>query len=292
MRGRLLITLLGGLVSLAGCTALPAAPPPTAQASPPVEAEPGYDPAAGPRPLAVLVVTNPWAGLMGADIPRFALYDDRTVVYPHDLGDGSSEYHTVTLPPEAFRQLAARLALTPEFLGLKPHYRAVPMTDQPTSVLFLSDGVTSHAVSIYGLFPGGWRGPATLTRWPTEPVPPEAERLFQVMAEFDHPDGTPWAPPFVEVIMVKTPGKASRRWTSGFPGLHHPSTRKWPDGHTYSIYLSKNQWDQLTGRAAGKPRKPDKIYRIDGKSMKIRWTRPVFFGEPLWQGAVVAPGHR
>src|SRR5215468_8247527 len=51
-----------------------------------------FSPFDGPKPMAVLIQTDPWAMVMGADTPRVAVYEDHSVIFLKKSGRIAS-YH-------------------------------------------------------------------------------------------------------------------------------------------------------------------------------------------------------
>src|SRR3954469_24651561 len=84
-----------------------------------------------PSPVLVMLTSNPWAAVIGADSPNFALYDDGTVIYR--TRDG---YNSVKLNP-AEQQAFSRqmdLAALSQAAGA---YRADYATDQPQTYVLV-----------------------------------------------------------------------------------------------------------------------------------------------------------
>src|SRR4051812_42503271 len=103
------------------------------------------------KPLLVVVENNPWLSLVGADSPKFALYDDGTVIY-------RSERPT---PDEPFvmRKVADAAALQKQIVSfdadkIASQYRLSEATDQISTVIWLPN----QTVTIYG----DWRKPNAL----------------------------------------------------------------------------------------------------------------------------------
>ena len=40
-----------------------------------------FDPFKGPKPIVVLIQTNPWLSVIGSDIPIVAVYEDGQIIY-------------------------------------------------------------------------------------------------------------------------------------------------------------------------------------------------------------------
>lgn len=50
----------------------------------------GFDPFAGPKPLAVLIQSDPWAMVIGSDTPRVAIYENGRVIFVQRSGRTAS----------------------------------------------------------------------------------------------------------------------------------------------------------------------------------------------------------
>jgi len=100
------------------------------------------------HPVLVLVETDPWAMVLGADSPRFALYENGLAIYR--IKDG---FRQILLDGQRAADL--RKAVNVGALAcLNKHYStAGEVTDQPSELLFFGRGGTLSSISVYGSIP-------------------------------------------------------------------------------------------------------------------------------------------
>ena len=170
------------------------------------------------HPLVVFLKTEPWAMVIGADSPRFALYSDGLVIYLR-----GNEYRSVRLTaPERDALLAEldveRLAC---FIG---RYGNDAVSDQPYNNLFIGRGGPLSVISVYGT-----------VRVPSTPAPVIA--ADERVAAFDHPGARPWLPERIEVMIwpYEYAPERSIVWPSDWPGLDSEYAVRRGDG--YSIFV-------------------------------------------------------
>jgi hypothetical protein len=178
------------------------------------------------RPIVVLLETEPWAMVIGADSPRFALYRDGLVIYRR-----ANEYRSVRLNVRERDTLLADLGIDHLacFVG---NYGEQAVTDQPWHHLLIGRGGPLSPISVYGAV----RAPST-----PAPVVAADERL----AAFDHPDARPWLPERIEVMIwpYEYAPEPSIIWPSDWPGLDSEyAVRR---GNAYSIFLPAAAYPRL-----------------------------------------------
>jgi hypothetical protein len=166
----------------------------------------------------VLVETEPWAMVIGADSPRFALYGDGLAIYRR-----GNEYRSVRLTERERETLLADLGI--ESLACHiGNYGDQAISDQSESNLFIGRGGPLSLISVYGV-----------VRSSSTPAPVVA--ADQQLAAFDHPDALPWLPERIEVMIwpYEYAPEASITWPSGWPGLDSEYAVRRGDG--YSIFV-------------------------------------------------------
>ncbi len=217
------------------------------------------------QPILVLVNTDPWAMVMGADSPRFALYEDGLVIF--QSGDG---YKQARLDPAQIKALLHSVDVG-ALACVTGRYQAADMTDQPTSNIFLGRGGALTTISVYGSPSGGREG----GRVPT-PIVAAYERLIA----FNPADAKPWMPEKVEVMVwpYDHASEPSIIWPAKWPGLDAPGTvRMGPDG--YSIFLPTEDLQALIAFLNTRHQKG--AVEIGGKKWSVDFRFP-FPGEHLW----------
>ena len=110
-----------------------------------------FEPFAGPKPVAVLIQSDPWAMVMGADTPRVAAYEDGTVIFLKKSGKSAS-YHQKDLSATELSDVKKRLTPTVGLKDLKHFYSLLPhVTDQPEALFYIRDGGRELTTRVYGL---------------------------------------------------------------------------------------------------------------------------------------------
>ncbi len=79
-----------------------------------------------------MVITDPWAQIIGGDSPRFALYDDGTVIF-RAVEEKGAPFYTAKLTSE---EQSSLLKLTEPLSDLKKWYQIKWATDQPTNMIW------------------------------------------------------------------------------------------------------------------------------------------------------------
>jgi len=119
----------------------------------------GFDPFAGPKPMAVFIQSDPWAMVMGADTPRVAVYEDGTVIYLKKSGN-SERYYRKVLSPTELSDLKKQLTPTADLMNLKHFYTLRPgVTDQPEALFYIRAGERELITRVYGLRATGTKLP-------------------------------------------------------------------------------------------------------------------------------------
>ncbi len=232
-----------------------------------------FEPFAGPKPMAVLIERDPWAGVIGGDTPRTAVYQDGVVVtYDEKAGD----YVTKTLSPAELGALKAKLSALGDTKTIKDHYDTLGPTDQATTVLFLDLDGTPHRSSVYALAHASFED---RTDGPSLKLIKSARDL---LAGLSYPDAKPWKPVRVEVMLwpfENAKGKAIP-WPKDWPGLHSPVAIN-RHGDSYSIFLASAKIGELS-KLSAKLGEKNSALALDGKRWAMSY-RPVFPSEPVWR---------
>ncbi|MGB7622141.1 MAG: hypothetical protein WBN92_07300 [Terriglobia bacterium] len=245
-----------------------------------------FDPFQGPKPIAILIQTDPWRMVIDSDTPMTAIYDDGRVVYlKREKTDGSS-YVSKRLTTEELGAVELKLASFGDFSKLKRGYNLAPnVTDQPETKIYLNLGNKEFVTTVYGLK----MSPTELPTHPDfrgEPKPDELpvpiRQVHEYLRTLDYKDSTPWESPYVEVIIwaYEYAPAQSIQWPKDWPGLRSPNTLK--RGGSYSIFLPSKELPRL--RDFLKTRKEKGAVEIDGKKWAVS-VRFAFPSEPVWINA-------
>ena len=244
-----------------------------------------FEPFAGPKPLVVLIQSDPWAMVIGADTPRVVVYDDGTLIFLKQSGDSAS-YHQKNLSATELSDLRKRLVPTLELKDLKRSYNLVPrVTDQPESLFYIRDGQRELTTRVYGLKAAGTKLPAFTeleNKRQPDPVPEQLLELHKFLSTLDYSDDKEWAPRYLEVMIWPyeyAPG-ALITWPKDWPGLE--SERSFKRKESYSIFLDGSQLPEL--REFLRTRKENGAVEIGGKKWAVSF-RAVFPSEPVWRNA-------
>jgi hypothetical protein len=226
------------------------------------------------KPSFVLIEYNPWAMVIGADSPSFALYDDGTIIFWKRLGRGGL-YLSVKLTEKASSELLRRI--NPQAFGslINRYEPAAGITDQPEYLIVVQkpDG-QYKGVSIYGSLR---RVGGTLLQ--TKEVPQILIDAFQLVSTYDNADAREWLPDFIEVIIWPyeyAPDK-NLPWPKDWPTLRDLKTIKRGDG--YSLFIEKSRYGALTTFLS--KRREKQAVQIDGKKWAISIRMP-FPSESTW----------
>ena len=207
-----------------------------------------------PKPEVLLVETDPWAIVIGADIPAFAMYDDGTVIYR----DGDV-YRTVRLTT----QRRAEVLSVMRFSEKLTDYSGSDATDQPTtSVLLVENGKISGA-SVYGSLARDQSRSA---------VPAKVVAAYDLLRKFSEPTATPWLPRTIEVMIwpYDYAPESSIQWPREWPGLKDSATVK--RGDSYSIFLPAEHFEEL--KAFLGTRREKGAVEIGHKKWAVSWRLP------------------
>lgn len=244
-----------------------------------------FHPFAGSKPIAVLIQTNPWAMLMGADLPRVAVYEDRTVIFLRESMD-QERYYCRKLSDAEFVAFKKRLKPVMDLKKCKHFYSLCPdITDQPDTKFYLKDGEHELATRIYGLKVSGTELPG-YTVLPSghnpDRVPDELLELHKYLTSIDYPGSKAWTPRYVEVVIwpYEYAPEPSIVWPKAWPSLD--SGRSIRHADQSSIFLDGSVLPAL--EAFLQTRKEKGAVEIGGK----KWTaypREVFPSEPIWRKA-------
>lgn len=265
------------------------------------------DPYKGPKPVAVLIQTNPWlehSFTIGPVDPMVVIYADGRVIYLKREKDKAPVYLTKRLAKEEFGAVKKKLAAFGDFAGLKRYYDLAPnVTDMPETLVYFDLGDKPLVTRVYGLMTpntvlGGYTmGP--LVGKPDE-LPKAIKGLHEYLTTLDFKDAKPWEPEFIEVVVwgCDDDSEESIHWPKDWPGLTSPKTVKreqWPKDwlglgssnapkreQNYSIFLPGKERARLV--AFLRMQKTNVAVEIDGRRWNVVY-RYVFPGEPVWNNA-------
>jgi hypothetical protein len=247
-----------------------------------------FRPFDGPRPIAILIESNPWASVIGADTPRVAIYENGDVIYTRRNGHGIG-YRYVKLDTNELETVRARIGPIFANKDIESSYDLVRGgTDRPTTMFYFRNGDREIATMVTGMTDGDAELPVR-SQSPTvkksDSFPHALLELHKWLSKLDFAQSKEWSPKYVEVMLWDysyAPG-ASIHWPKDWPALN--SSRAIKRGDSYSVFLDIPLLPKLreflaTGKKKG-------AVEIDGKKMAASY-RFVFPGEPSWRKAFAA----
>lgn len=89
------------------------------------------------KPLIVLTETNPWAMVMGSDIPSFALYENGQIIYKK-IENKQLKIYEATLRKSELEYVIKSLDITDSIYKLPEYIEVSSWTDQPSNELILN----------------------------------------------------------------------------------------------------------------------------------------------------------
>lgn len=245
-----------------------------------------FSPFDGPKPIAVLIQSDPWAMVMGADTPRIAAYEDGSVIFLKKSGK-SANYDRKDLSARELTDFKKRLTPIANLKDLKRSYNLLPrVTDQPKALFYFRDGDRELTTSVYGLKAAGSKLPAyTVLPGKQKPdaVPDELLELHQFLCAVDYSDSQKWTPRYLEVMVwpYEYAPDVSIVWPRDWPDLN--SKRSFRYGDSYSIFLDGSNLPKL--QKFLRTRKEKGAVEIGGKKWAVSF-RAVFPSEPVWRKAL------
>lgn len=223
-----------------------------------------------PNPVLVLMEFNPWLMVIGSDAPSFVLYDDGTVIF---RDAETFDYFTVTLDDED--KAAMREVIDVDaFFALEEYYDGVPVTDQPSNVIYVWHADDMKRVGAYGDLrsdrPYGADIPSA-----RDTVPDVLLDAFDMMAFYEHEKADPWLPEFIEVMVWPHNTLDFADWPDEWPSLNDEcAVQRGED--SYSIYLPSEYLDDLVDM-----RQDHNAVLLNGESRAFAWRYP-FASEQQW----------
>jgi hypothetical protein len=241
------------------------------------------DPFKGPKPVAVLIHTNPWLMVIGSDTPMVTIYDDGQVIYLKREKDKRPTLLQKKITLDELTKVKKKLSAFGDYSKLKRYYDLAPhVTDQPETKIYLNlDGKTS-VTSVYALMVCDTKLPATTTlggKQKPDELPKTIRDLHAYLTSLHFADAKPWEPPYVEVMIWRydyAPDE-SIHWPKDWPSLESPNTLK--RGDSYSIFLPGKELPKLHDFL--KTQKKKGAVEIEGKKWAVSF-RYAFSSEPVW----------
>jgi hypothetical protein len=218
----------------------------------------------GAQPILVWITFDPWAMVIGGDSPRFALYDDGTVIYRTDEG-----YFSAQLSEDELDDFMDSLPLA-DFVDLDDGYDIAPMTDQPSHTLLVWQDGEMQSTGVYG--------DVLEMQEVRDATPQPILDIVDRLAAFEDENAEPWLPEYIEIMIWPYDTSEGAPWPADWPDLDDLTTVERHEDN-YSLYLDADEFeefqalmDDYSGAA-----------RIDGRTWSVSYRYP-FPHESEWQG--------
>lgn len=220
----------------------------------------GYESSYG-KPLIILTITDPWAMVMGADIPQFALYEKGQIIYQF-IENNEVKLLEITLTSAELLQAIQSFGITDDLYMLETSIEASESTDQPTNILTLNLD-KNKTFRVYGNLN------VIDVRMKT-PMP--FKTVYDKIKSYRNDSAKVWIPQKIEVMFWDynyAPNK--RPWVKGFPDLKSSNTIKFDDDR-YSVFLDKADYEEFI--KFYKSRGEKEAVEINGRKMSISYRLP------------------
>lgn len=241
----------------------------------------GFKPFEGPKPIVVILVSDPWRMVIGSDTPNLVLYEDGQLIRLKVLPEDRSVYFWKQLTDKEFNEIKAQIHACGPFPSKPSRLSLTEATDQPETSVMIDFGEDRFLCSVYGL------------SWPKERSVPgvkgksrlskETRSLLTLLAKFTPTQMQEWKPRYIEAMVwpYEYAPEESIHWPKDWPGLSSESTVKRRDD-SFSIFIPGSQLQRLTAFLA--TRKEKGAVEIDGKKWAVS-VRSTFPSEPIWRKA-------
>jgi hypothetical protein len=221
-----------------------------------------YDSSYG-RPLIVLIETDPWAMVIGSDVPTFALYERGQIIYKKVENEHLKLYE-VSLTKSDLQNIIKSLGIIDSVYKLPKEIEASHSTDQPSNELILNFDSTK-IINVYGDL-----GANSEARTQT---PKLFLTFYDNIKKYRSDSALEWLPNKIEVMLWDYKYAPNKRpWIKGFPDLNSPTTVKRGDD-SYSVYIDKKDYYEFKKYYSSMGEK--QAVDINGKKMAISYRLPL-----------------
>jgi len=213
------------------------------------------------KPMIVLTETDPWAMVIGADVPSFALYESGQIIY-QQIENKRLKFYEVTLSKTELQNVIKSLGIDEGIFKLPDNIDASSWTDQPSNELILNFDSTK-IIRVYGRV-----GTDSEVRAAT---PKQFLTVYDNIKKYKNDSAKEWLPDKIEVMFWDYDYAPNKRpWIAGFPDLESPTTIK--RGEDYSVYIDKKDYDEFIKYYSSMGEK--QAVEINGKKMAIDYRLP------------------
>lgn len=231
------------------------------------------------EPLAVLIVHDPWAMVIGADTPRAELFGDGTVIRLDVSNESRPRLLVSRLTAPELARVKAAIEPSARFWRLNDEYNLQPnVTDLPTTELVIAGGGRFKRVFVYGYAPDAWKPPAYTIlpgRSEGDSLPRDVDRICRLLVSLKPANEVAWSPRYMEVMLwpYEHSPDVPMEWPERWPDLS--SRMAFARGNSYSLILPGSELPALEAFVAKRGER--QAVSLGGKKWSIAY-RPVMPG--------------
>jgi len=233
------------------------------------------------EPIAILIEHDPWAMVIGADIPRVSIYADGTVIR---LEKGSptrkAQLFVSQLKGDEWERVRKAIHPAESFWELRDEYNVAPnVTDLITTELVVTEDERFKRIQAYGYSAEAWTPPAQTIMLKedakSDSLPREFDRICLALATLKPNNERVWSPRYVEVMIwpYEYAPDESLEWPARWPNLTSPMA--FQRGASYSLILPGSELSALEAFVARRGQR--QAIQISGRKWAIAY-RPVMPG--------------
>ena len=225
------------------------------------------------KPLYYYKVTDPWADIIGGDIPVFAIYESGHILFTKQVNHEQIIYHVLLDSAEKNKSLTALRGEAKKYLHYIPNNIELSgWTDQPGNIFYFNMD-TLKVVHVYGSLRD--------TSQYDKPIKEYGFglKLLLTLSEsaflYTHKNAKEWLPDNIEVLLWSYSHSTSNgiAWPKNWPGLADKKTVKRGDD-LYSIYVPKNDFLKLQQYLKQVADKGGNTVRLNNKKWSISYRLP------------------
>lgn len=185
------------------------------------------------KPLIVLTERNPWATVIGSDVPTFAMYENGQIIYKKQENE-QLKFYEVRLTKEELQEVIKSFLILESIYKLDDRISLSYSTDQPSNHLFLNIDL-KKTIIVYGNLDKQSKD--------RQKAPEQLLTVYDNIKNYKNSSAKEWLPARVEVIFWDYKYAAtSRPWPKEFPDLNSNSTLK-SNSDSYSVFIDRKLFE-------------------------------------------------
>lgn len=186
------------------------------------------------RPLILLIEYDPWASVIGSDVPIFVLYENGQIIY-RVIEDNELNLYYIQFERDDIEDIIKSFEIPNSIYYVPNSINAVSsfVTDQPYTVLIL-DYKHRKTIDVYGSLPGN-QHKSSMNKFML---------VYNKLINYHNENAEKWLPERIEVLFWDYSYAPNKRpWIEGFPDLNSPETIKRSKyNESYSVFIRKEQF--------------------------------------------------